>query len=213
MNFFFFFYVDLVLKLNKKGTLMTASAHIITAVIGSGVLSLAWATSQLGWIAGPIALVAFSAITWFTSILLADGYRSPDPVTGTRNYTYMEVVKANLGKLFSTNHIFLSHFIFHTTLCFCFFSLIVRRLLSMPFLNPSAFLRHFCCRRINAPPFFFSSVSPWGEEGEVINSDGTVQILKNHPNEKYRLPSSRWKFFFTNFIDCFWNRFTFLILI
>lgn len=99
---------------------MTASAHIITAVIGSGVLSLAWATSQLGWIAGPIALVAFSAITWFTSILLADGYRSPDPVTGTRNYTYMEVVKANLGKLFSTNHIFLSHFIFHQLCAFVF---------------------------------------------------------------------------------------------
>lgn len=78
---------------------MTASAHIITAVIGSGVLSLAWATAQLGWIAGPIALLAFSVITWFTSILLADCYRSPDPITGRRNYTYMDVVKANLGKL------------------------------------------------------------------------------------------------------------------
>uniref|UniRef100_A0A9I9CCV5 Amino acid transporter transmembrane domain-containing protein n=1 Tax=Cucumis melo TaxID=3656 RepID=A0A9I9CCV5_CUCME len=29
------------------------SAHIITAVIGSGVLSLAWAIAQLGWVAGP----------------------------------------------------------------------------------------------------------------------------------------------------------------
>ncbi|CAN1289705.1 Amino acid permease 6, partial [Linum perenne] len=34
------------------GTWVTASAHIITAVIGSGVLSLAWAIAQLGWVAG-----------------------------------------------------------------------------------------------------------------------------------------------------------------
>lgn len=81
------------------GTLVTASAHIITAVIGSGVLSLAWANAQLGWVAGPVVLMVFSAITWLMSTLLADCYRSPDPVTGNRNYTYMEVVKANLGKL------------------------------------------------------------------------------------------------------------------
>lgn len=74
---------------------MTTSAHIITAVIGSGVLSLAWATAQLGWIAGPVALVAFSVITWFTSLLLADCYRAPD---GSRNYTYMDAVRSHLGK-------------------------------------------------------------------------------------------------------------------
>ncbi|PIA46532.1 hypothetical protein AQUCO_01500226v1 [Aquilegia coerulea] len=81
----------------RTGTLTTASAHIITAVIGSGVLSLAWATAQLGWIAGPAILLAFSFITWFTSTLLADCYRTPDPVTGKRNYTYSDVVKSNLG--------------------------------------------------------------------------------------------------------------------
>ncbi|KAL7206322.1 hypothetical protein ACSBR2_019101 [Camellia fascicularis] len=79
----------------RTGTVMTASAHIITAVIGSGVLSLAWAIAQLGWIAGPIALILFSIITGFTSHLLADCYR--DPVTGTRNYTYMDAVRSNLG--------------------------------------------------------------------------------------------------------------------
>ncbi|PHT98225.1 Amino acid permease 6 [Capsicum chinense] len=78
----------------RTGTVLTASAHIITAVIGSGVLSLAWATAQLGWIAGPVALVAFSAITWFNSLLLADCYRAPD---GLRNYTYMDAVRAHLG--------------------------------------------------------------------------------------------------------------------
>ncbi|XP_043812322.1 amino acid permease 6 isoform X2 [Manihot esculenta] len=81
----------------RTGTWVTASAHIITAVIGSGVLSLAWAIAQLGWVAGPVILMAFSCITFFTSTLLADSYRSPDPVTGRRNYTYMDAVRANLG--------------------------------------------------------------------------------------------------------------------
>ncbi|KAL3567979.1 hypothetical protein D5086_030630 [Populus alba] len=38
----------------RTGTVWTASAHIITAVIGSGVLSLAWAIGQLGWITGQL---------------------------------------------------------------------------------------------------------------------------------------------------------------
>lgn len=100
---FFFFSLDLYnlysYVLNLEGTWITASAHIITAVIGSGVLSLAWAIAQLGWVAGPAVLLAFSFITYFTSTLLADCYRSPDPVTGKRNYTYMDVVRANLGPL------------------------------------------------------------------------------------------------------------------
>ena len=79
------------------GTLSTASAHIITAVIGSGVLSLAWATAQLGWIAGPAAMLAFSFVTYYTSCLLANCYRSPNPVSGKRNYTYIDAVRANLG--------------------------------------------------------------------------------------------------------------------
>ncbi|KAJ8545353.1 hypothetical protein K7X08_017936 [Anisodus acutangulus] len=81
----------------RTGTLLTASAHIITAVIGSGVLSLAWAIAQLGWVAGPAVLFAFSFITYFTSTLLADCYRSPGPVSGERNYTYMDVVRSHLG--------------------------------------------------------------------------------------------------------------------
>ncbi|KAL7127646.1 hypothetical protein ABFS83_14G266000 [Erythranthe nasuta] len=84
-------------RLKRTGTLVTASAHIITAVIGSGVLSLAWAIAQLGWIAGPAVLAAFSFITYFTSTLLADSYRSPGPLHGTRNYTYMDVVRSHLG--------------------------------------------------------------------------------------------------------------------
>ena len=79
----------------RTGTLMTASAHIITAVIGSGVLSLAWAISQLGWVAGTVLLVSFAVVVNYTSRMLADCYRSPD--AGTRNNTYMDVVRAYLG--------------------------------------------------------------------------------------------------------------------
>ncbi|KAK1286694.1 Amino acid permease 1 [Acorus calamus] len=84
-------------KPRRTGTVWTASAHIITAVIGSGVLSLAWAMAQLGWIAGPVALMLFSIITFYMSSLLADCYRTSDPVFGKRNYTYIDAVRSNLG--------------------------------------------------------------------------------------------------------------------
>ncbi|KAG2401375.1 hypothetical protein LR48_Vigan02g234300 [Vigna angularis] len=84
-------------SIKRTGTWMTASAHIVTAVIGSGVLSLAWAVAQLGWIAGPVILVLFSLITLYTCFLLCNCYRYPDPVHGTRNRTYMNMVKTILG--------------------------------------------------------------------------------------------------------------------
>ncbi|KAL9231951.1 hypothetical protein vseg_007109 [Gypsophila vaccaria] len=79
----------------RNGTLVTASAHIITAVIGSGVLSLAWAVAQMGWIAGPIILMVFAVITWYASTLQADCYRNK--ATGKRHYTYREAVQSILG--------------------------------------------------------------------------------------------------------------------
>lgn len=51
----------------------------------------------MGWIAGPVVLLAFAWCTYYTSRLLADCYRSPNPVTGKRNYIYMDAIKANLG--------------------------------------------------------------------------------------------------------------------
>ncbi|XP_039117151.1 amino acid permease 3-like [Dioscorea cayenensis subsp. rotundata] len=84
-------------KPKRSGNVWTASAHIITAVIGSGVLSLAWAIAQLGWVAGPAVMFLFSFVIYYTSTLLSDCYRSGDPVTGKRNYTYMDAVRANLG--------------------------------------------------------------------------------------------------------------------
>ncbi|XP_065881101.1 amino acid permease 3-like [Euphorbia lathyris] len=81
----------------RTGTVWTASAHIITAVIGSGVLSLAWAVAQLGWIAGPAVMILFSLVTYYTSSLLSACYRTGDPDNGKRNYTYMDAVRSNLG--------------------------------------------------------------------------------------------------------------------
>ncbi|XP_048334373.2 amino acid permease 4 [Ziziphus jujuba] len=81
----------------RTGSVWTASAHVITAVIGSGVLSLAWATAQLGWIAGPCVLLMFAFVSYYMSSLLADCYRFGDPISGKRNYTYMDVVRSNLG--------------------------------------------------------------------------------------------------------------------
>ncbi|KAJ0110323.1 hypothetical protein Patl1_00382 [Pistacia atlantica] len=83
-------------RLNRTGTVWTASAHIITA--GSGILSLAWAIAQLGWLAGPTVMFVFSFVTYYTSILqLAACYRSGDPVNGKRVYTFMSAVRSKLG--------------------------------------------------------------------------------------------------------------------
>uniref|UniRef100_A0A0E0L9L7 Amino acid transporter transmembrane domain-containing protein n=1 Tax=Oryza punctata TaxID=4537 RepID=A0A0E0L9L7_ORYPU len=85
-------------KPKRTGTAWTASAHIVTAVVGSGVLSLAWSTAQLGWVAGTATLVVFAVITYYTSVLLADCYRAGgDQVSGKRNYTYMDAVESYLG--------------------------------------------------------------------------------------------------------------------
>ncbi|QHO56510.1 Amino acid permease [Arachis hypogaea] len=81
----------------RTRTLRSAVAHIITAVIGAGVLSLAWSTSQLGWIAGPVSLLLFAIVTYISSFLLSDCYRTPDPVSGKRNYSYMDAVRVYLG--------------------------------------------------------------------------------------------------------------------
>ncbi|CAL5204385.1 unnamed protein product [Lathyrus oleraceus] len=84
-------------RLKRTGTVWTTSSHIITAVVGSGVLSLAWAIAQLGWVIGPSVMLFFSLITWYTSSLLAECYRIGDPHSGKRNYTFMEAVHTILG--------------------------------------------------------------------------------------------------------------------
>ncbi|CAL5334657.1 unnamed protein product [Camellia sinensis] len=97
--------IELPLKLSLKrtgsdsGNIWTASAHIITAVIGSGVLSLAWSMAQLGWIAGPLSMLFFASITILSAFMVCNCYRSPDTENGpARNHSYLKAVWMILGK-------------------------------------------------------------------------------------------------------------------
>ncbi|KAM3390407.1 hypothetical protein ACQJBY_012167 [Aegilops geniculata] len=99
-------------RVARTGNLWTCVAHIITGVIGAGVLALSWSVAQLGWVAGPVAMVCFAAVTYVSAVLLSHCYRSPAPAAPggsdlpssegdnktRRNYTYMGAVRALLGR-------------------------------------------------------------------------------------------------------------------
>ncbi|KAK4278220.1 hypothetical protein QN277_016094 [Acacia crassicarpa] len=85
-------------QVKRTGTVWTAVAHVVTGVIGSGVLSLAWSMAQLGWIGGPLAMIMFAAVTLLSSFLLSNTYRSPDPEYGPhRHPSYIHAVNLHLG--------------------------------------------------------------------------------------------------------------------
>ncbi|CAD6203902.1 unnamed protein product [Miscanthus lutarioriparius] len=84
-------------------------AHIITAVIGSGVLPLAWSVAQLGWVGGPAAMVFFAGVTVMQSTLIADCYIFHDPERGVvRNRSYVDAVRLYLGE---KSHLFCGFFL------------------------------------------------------------------------------------------------------
>jgi hypothetical protein len=85
---------------SRTGNIWTASSHVITSILGSGVLALSWSLAQLGWVAGLLVLFTFALITYATAVLLTDTYRYTDPITGEskRNYNYMQAVRNHLGK-------------------------------------------------------------------------------------------------------------------
>ncbi|KAK7299878.1 hypothetical protein RJT34_10706 [Clitoria ternatea] len=84
--------------IKRTGTMWSAVAHIVTGVIGSGVLSLAWSIAQLGWIAGPLSIFLIASITLFSSLLLCNTYRHPHPELGPhRSSSYLDVVHLHLG--------------------------------------------------------------------------------------------------------------------
>ena len=77
----------------------TATSHIVAAVVGSGVLALAWSVAQLGWVGGPAAMVFFAGVTAVQSSLIADCYISHDPERGVvRNRSYVDAVRLYLGE-------------------------------------------------------------------------------------------------------------------
>lgn len=82
------------------GTIWTAIAHIITGVMGAGVLSLGWSLAQLGWLFGPPAIVVFAAVTLVSTSILSDCYRSPHSHHGPdRNGSFIQAVNYYLGQL------------------------------------------------------------------------------------------------------------------
>ncbi|MQL74951.1 hypothetical protein Taro_007328, partial [Colocasia esculenta] len=70
----------------------TATAHVVTVIIGSGVLAIPWSAAQLGWILAFSVLLFFSFAAYYNSTLLADCYRHPGPLEGRRNRTYMDAI-------------------------------------------------------------------------------------------------------------------------
>lgn len=81
-----------------EGDVWTAFAHIITAVIGSGVLSLSWSVAQLGWIAGPVSFILFALVTLLNASILSNFHSCSDRngITVT-NRSYLEAVQNILG--------------------------------------------------------------------------------------------------------------------
>ncbi|XP_058075803.1 amino acid permease 3-like [Magnolia sinica] len=86
-------------SLDNFGNFWIPIAHVIRVSIGPAVPFLAWAIAQLGWIAGPSLMFLFSFVFCYSSTILAYCYQSGHPVTGKRNETYIDAVRANLGEV------------------------------------------------------------------------------------------------------------------
>nr|XP_043621256.1 probable amino acid permease 7 [Erigeron canadensis] len=84
---------------HRTGTIWTAIAHIITGVMGAGVLSLGWSLAQLGWMFGPPAIVIFALVTAVSTSILSDCYRSPHSEHGPdTNASFFQAVSYYLGE-------------------------------------------------------------------------------------------------------------------
>lgn len=88
------------------GNIWTCFAHIITGIIGAGVLALSWSVAQLGWVGGPVAMLCFAFVTYLSAFLMTHCYRSPvcsESDAGSqkrqRNYSYMDAVRSHLGTI------------------------------------------------------------------------------------------------------------------
>jgi hypothetical protein len=78
----------------STGNWITASGHLITVMVGAGVLSLPSAMSWLGWIGGLLSLLTFYAVSLWCSLMLAAVYH----VDGRTHPTYSAAVSGILGR-------------------------------------------------------------------------------------------------------------------
>ncbi|GAX82508.1 hypothetical protein CEUSTIGMA_g9935.t1 [Chlamydomonas eustigma] len=76
------------------GSWISGVFHLITVMIGGGVLSLPSSMALLGWGLGPVLLVVFGAATIWSAYMLADIFETPD---GSKHYTYKGAVATILG--------------------------------------------------------------------------------------------------------------------
>ena len=68
--------------------------HVITAVIGAGMLTLPSAMASLGYVGGTLTIVLAGLVTLYTAQLLADLYI----INGKRHRTYTQMVLTCFGK-------------------------------------------------------------------------------------------------------------------
>eukprot|EP00879_Flechtneria_rotunda_P006672 GHRR01007012.1.p1 GENE.GHRR01007012.1~~GHRR01007012.1.p1 ORF type:complete len:285 (+),score=58.74 GHRR01007012.1:338-1192(+) len=79
--------------LQHQGGWLLATAHIVTAIIGAGVLGLPYALSWLGWVGGMAMLVLFYAVSAWCSLLLVECHETD----GVRHPTYRAAALQILG--------------------------------------------------------------------------------------------------------------------
>ncbi|KAJ6243168.1 amino acid transporter [Anaeramoeba flamelloides] len=91
----------------KNASLFSSVANLSNAVLGSGILSLPYVFSLMGWALGMIMLFAVAGISWVTLQMFAITIRK------VGKYTYEEIAEAAYGKKFS---IFMKICIFGITL-------------------------------------------------------------------------------------------------
>lgn len=81
----------------RSGGTLSATAHVITAVVGAGVLSLPAAMANLGYAGGTACFLIFGLVTAYTAALLADCYSIRVAGKDVRQRTYSQMVATTLG--------------------------------------------------------------------------------------------------------------------
>ncbi|WPT17545.1 Amino acid permease 3 [Picochlorum sp. SENEW3] len=98
----------------KKGTVLSTSLHVYTAIVGASILALPATFAWLGWVAGPILMWVFFGISMLASRMLACCYEA----NGIEHARYHHAVRHLMGR---NSAIVVSVF---QIVNLCFFSLI-----------------------------------------------------------------------------------------
>lgn len=80
------------------GSWPVATGHLVTAIIGAGVLGLPHSMALLGWVGGVAALVVFFVITLWCLMMLASVYE----VNGRKHTRYKDAVYFILGEIYAS---------------------------------------------------------------------------------------------------------------